>query len=77
MPTALLVFVVVSLKGVLLSVAYRKGWIRSPEKVRADHAEKKAVLRAYKQWRERAGPEASAHLRAKLLARSSGSRPLD
>lgn len=73
MGTAGTVFVIVCLKGALATFARSRGWIRTPEQVAADHREKKAVLRAYKEWCEHAGPEASAHLRAKLLARGSRS----
>lgn len=49
-------------KGVLLSVAYKRGWIRSPEQVYKDRMEEKAVLRAYKEWRKNAGARPTADL---------------
>ena len=60
MSTALTIFVVCLVKGVLLSVAYNRGWIRSPEQVGKDRMEEKAVLRAYREWRKNAGSAPSA-----------------
>lgn len=71
MSTALAIFVGCAIAGVLRVVAYRKGWIRTPEQVAKDTQEEKEVLLAYKEWRKDAGPEASADLSRRLASRRS------
>jgi hypothetical protein len=64
-----IVFVAAAIKGVLLSTAYKRGWIRSPEQVGKDRMEEKAVLRAYREWRKnpRSGKSSEPRVINKLI----------
>lgn len=70
MSTGWLIFTAVFIKTLLFTYARHRGWMRTPEQIGEDAREKKAVLRAFKEWSENASPEARADLRAKLLASS-------
>lgn len=68
------IFVAVTLKGILLAVGYKRGWFRTPEQVVRDTQDERAVLRAYKEWRKDAGPDAAADLTRRLTASRTNSR---
>jgi hypothetical protein len=63
---ALVVFV----KGAIVSLFGYLGWYPNWEERAIKREQEKSVLRAYKQWRDDAGPEAAAKLRAVLDART-------
>ena len=70
----------IALAGVLREILKRKGWWFDWEKLDEEDREKKLVWRAYKQWRDDAGPAKAADVRARLesLADSSSkSRSID
>lgn len=60
------IFLIVALKGALVVLLGRFGWWPDWEQRARDRAEEKLVLRAYKEWRENAGPEAAAQARVVL-----------
>lgn len=71
MSAALTILVATMLKGVLLTIGYKRGWFRTPGQVFKDVEGEQAVLRAYKEWRKNAGPKAAADLTRRLTARST------
>lgn len=72
--TAGTIFTIAFLKGVIVTVLVKKGWWPDWEARARRRTEHKLVLRAYEQWRERAGPEAAADLSRRLAASSTRRR---
>ncbi len=60
------IVLIVALKGAVVAAFARLGWWPDWEQRARDRADEKLVLRAYKQWRNDAGPEATAKLRTSL-----------
>jgi hypothetical protein len=60
------IFLIVALKSALVVVLHKLGFWPDWEQRAKDRADEKLVLRAYKQWRKDAGPEAAAKLRVTL-----------
>lgn len=77
MTTAATIFAAVFIKGLFLAVAYKRGWMRTPEQYVQDYQEEKAVLLAYKEWRKNAGPKAAADLSRRLASRYASRRTRD
>lgn len=74
--TAFEIFVIVALKGALVVILAKFGFWPDWEKLDREKREEKLLLRAYKQWRKDAGPEAAAKLSVALhdFTDSAGNR---
>lgn len=73
------IVLIVALKGAVVAVLAKLGWWPDWEQRARNREDEKLVLRAYKQWRNDAGPEAAAKLRTtleRLTRRPKNLRPI-
>lgn len=68
------IFVIVALKGAVVVVLAKLGWWPDWEERARQRQDEKRLLRAYRQWRKDAGPEAAANARVTLERFTRGSR---